>query len=184
MQGHEGKLPINVKVLFEGEEEVGGEAIADYVRKQKSKLKADFALVCDTELFAARSADPVRGLARAGLHRDRSRGREDRPALRRLRRRGAQSIFRAHRNHRQNERCEGQDSDPRFLQRRESAQQGRTEDLEEACRSTKSTIARPKSARPCSPASRDSRCCIAPGRGLRWKSTACPAASPLRARRR
>jgi acetylornithine deacetylase/succinyl-diaminopimelate desuccinylase-like protein len=52
MQGHGGKLPINVKVIFEGEEEVGGEAISDYVRKQKAKLKADFALVCDTELFA------------------------------------------------------------------------------------------------------------------------------------
>src|SRR6202161_3541725 len=47
-----GKLPINVKVIFEGEEEVGGESIAEYVRKQKEKLKADFALVCDTELFA------------------------------------------------------------------------------------------------------------------------------------
>jgi len=52
MQANGGKLPINVKVIFEGEEEVGGEAIADYVRKQKAKLKADFALVCDTELFA------------------------------------------------------------------------------------------------------------------------------------
>jgi acetylornithine deacetylase/succinyl-diaminopimelate desuccinylase-like protein len=38
--------------MFEGEEEVGGESIAEYVRKQKAKLKADFALVCDTELFA------------------------------------------------------------------------------------------------------------------------------------
>jgi acetylornithine deacetylase/succinyl-diaminopimelate desuccinylase-like protein len=47
-----GKLPINVKVLFEGEEEVGGEAIAEYIRKESKKLKADFALVCDTELFA------------------------------------------------------------------------------------------------------------------------------------
>lgn len=52
MQAHGGKLPINVKVIFEGEEEVGGEAIAEYVRKEKKKLKADFALVCDTELFA------------------------------------------------------------------------------------------------------------------------------------
>jgi acetylornithine deacetylase/succinyl-diaminopimelate desuccinylase-like protein len=51
-QANDGKLPINVKVIFEGEEEVGGEAIAEYVRKQKAKLKADFALVCDTELFA------------------------------------------------------------------------------------------------------------------------------------
>ena len=47
-----GKLPLNVKVIFEGEEEVGGESIAEYIRKQKTKLKADFALVCDTELFA------------------------------------------------------------------------------------------------------------------------------------
>jgi acetylornithine deacetylase/succinyl-diaminopimelate desuccinylase-like protein len=53
MRGHGGKLPINVKFIIEGEEEVGGESIAAYVRKQKQKLKADFALVCDTELFAA-----------------------------------------------------------------------------------------------------------------------------------
>ncbi|HEX8815835.1 MAG TPA: dipeptidase [Terriglobales bacterium] len=51
-KAHNGQLPINVKVIFEGEEEVGGESIAEYVRKQKAKLKADFALVCDTELFA------------------------------------------------------------------------------------------------------------------------------------
>src|ERR1700680_3388245 len=52
MQTGGGKLPLNVKIIFEGEEEVGGEAIAEYIRKQKVKLKADFALVCDTELFA------------------------------------------------------------------------------------------------------------------------------------
>src|SRR5215469_6509422 len=52
MKAHDGKLPLNVKIIFEGEEEVGGESIAEYVRKQKQKLKADFALVCDTELFA------------------------------------------------------------------------------------------------------------------------------------
>src|SRR5437763_15936456 len=53
MKGHAGQIPINVKFIIEGEEEVSGESIADYVRKQKAKLKADFALVCDTELFAA-----------------------------------------------------------------------------------------------------------------------------------
>ena len=52
MKGHSGALPLNVKVIVEGEEEVGGESIAAYVRKEKAKLKADFALVCDTELFA------------------------------------------------------------------------------------------------------------------------------------
>src|SRR5882762_161449 len=52
MKGHGGKLPLNVKLIIEGEEEVGGESIAAYVRKEKAKLQADFALVCDTELFA------------------------------------------------------------------------------------------------------------------------------------
>jgi len=52
MQSGAGRLPINVKVIFEGEEEVGGESISAYLPKQKAKLKADFALVCDTELFA------------------------------------------------------------------------------------------------------------------------------------
>jgi acetylornithine deacetylase/succinyl-diaminopimelate desuccinylase-like protein len=52
MKGHGGKLPLNVKFIIEGEEEVGGESIAAYLRKEKARLKADFALVCDTELFA------------------------------------------------------------------------------------------------------------------------------------
>ncbi|HUX45603.1 MAG TPA: dipeptidase [Terracidiphilus sp.] len=47
-----GKLPLNVRVLMEGEEEMGGEGIAEYVASKPADLKADFALVCDTELFA------------------------------------------------------------------------------------------------------------------------------------
>ena len=47
-----GKLPLNVRVLFEGEEEVGGEGIAKFVASKPPELKADFALVSDTELFA------------------------------------------------------------------------------------------------------------------------------------
>ena len=45
-------LPLNVRVLFEGEEEVGGEGIAAYVASKPPELQADFALVSDTELFA------------------------------------------------------------------------------------------------------------------------------------
>ena len=45
-------LPVNVRVLLEGEEEVGGEGIAAYVASKPAELKADFALVSDTELFA------------------------------------------------------------------------------------------------------------------------------------
>jgi len=48
----EGKLPINVKFLIEGEEEVGGEHIDEYVEAHPDRLKCDAALVCDTELFA------------------------------------------------------------------------------------------------------------------------------------
>ena len=47
-----GTLPVNVKFLLEGEEEVGGESISRYVPEHKEKLKAEVALVSDTELFA------------------------------------------------------------------------------------------------------------------------------------
>jgi acetylornithine deacetylase/succinyl-diaminopimelate desuccinylase-like protein len=47
-----GKLPVNVKFLVEGEEEVGGESLSSFVPEHKEKLKADVALVSDTELFA------------------------------------------------------------------------------------------------------------------------------------
>ena len=47
-----GKLPVNVRVIIEGEEEVGGEGIAAFVREHGDQLKADVALVSDTEMFA------------------------------------------------------------------------------------------------------------------------------------
>ena len=47
-----GTLPVNVRVILEGEEEVGGEGIAAFVREHPEALKADFALVSDTEMFA------------------------------------------------------------------------------------------------------------------------------------
>lgn len=47
-----GDLPVNLKFLIEGEEEVGGASIADYVAKHPEKLKADVALVSDTNMYA------------------------------------------------------------------------------------------------------------------------------------
>lgn len=47
-----GTMPLNIKVLIEGEEEVGGASIAKYVAENKQKLKADVALVSDTALYA------------------------------------------------------------------------------------------------------------------------------------
>jgi acetylornithine deacetylase/succinyl-diaminopimelate desuccinylase-like protein len=48
----DGKLPVNVRLLFEGEEETGGEAVEKFVHQHGERLTADVALICDTELFA------------------------------------------------------------------------------------------------------------------------------------
>jgi acetylornithine deacetylase/succinyl-diaminopimelate desuccinylase-like protein len=47
-----GTLPVNLKFLIEGEEEIGGESVAKYVAENPGKLKADVALVSDTALYA------------------------------------------------------------------------------------------------------------------------------------
>ena len=52
MKAGNGKLPVNVRLIIEGEEEVGGESIAKFVREHPQRLKADVALISDTELFA------------------------------------------------------------------------------------------------------------------------------------
>jgi acetylornithine deacetylase/succinyl-diaminopimelate desuccinylase-like protein len=48
----DGKLPVNVKFLIEGEEETGGEHIEAYVKSKPARLHADAAVICDTEMFA------------------------------------------------------------------------------------------------------------------------------------
>ena len=52
LQKVNGKFPINVKVLIEGEEEVGSVSLWDYVQKNKDKLKADALVVSDTSMLA------------------------------------------------------------------------------------------------------------------------------------
>ncbi len=47
-----GALPVNVKFLIEGEEEIGGASIAKYVAENPAKLRADVALVSDTAMYA------------------------------------------------------------------------------------------------------------------------------------
>lgn len=48
----EGNLPCNVKVMFEGEEEVGSENLGTFVQQNKEKLKADIILISDTSIIA------------------------------------------------------------------------------------------------------------------------------------
>ncbi|GAB1422201.1 dipeptidase [Anaerolineales bacterium] len=46
----EGRLPVNVKFIIEGEEESGGGSIAAYVKEQGERLSADVCLVSDTSM--------------------------------------------------------------------------------------------------------------------------------------
>lgn len=46
-----GKLPINVKVMIEGEEEVGSVSLWDFVKQNRERLKADALVVSDTSML-------------------------------------------------------------------------------------------------------------------------------------
>lgn len=48
----EGKLPINVKYLIEGEEEVGSEHLEQFIADNKAHLKCDCVVVSDSSQFA------------------------------------------------------------------------------------------------------------------------------------
>ena len=48
----EGSLPLNVKVIIEGEEEVGSVSLWDFVLKNKELLRADALVVSDTAMLA------------------------------------------------------------------------------------------------------------------------------------
>lgn len=47
-----GRLPVNVRFLIEGEEEVGSLSVRRYIAANAQQLKADVALVSDTPLYA------------------------------------------------------------------------------------------------------------------------------------
>lgn len=47
-----GSLPVNLKLLIEGEEEIGSENLEPFVKKHKELLKADIVLISDTSMFA------------------------------------------------------------------------------------------------------------------------------------
>jgi acetylornithine deacetylase/succinyl-diaminopimelate desuccinylase-like protein len=47
-----GQLPVNIRFLIEGEEEVGGASIARFVAENPERLSADVALVSDTAMYS------------------------------------------------------------------------------------------------------------------------------------
>ncbi|HUF77729.1 MAG TPA: dipeptidase [Thermoanaerobaculia bacterium] len=63
MLAERGRLPVNVKLLVEGEEESGGAAIERYVREDGgSRLAADCVVVSDTSMYAPGQPSLIYGL--------------------------------------------------------------------------------------------------------------------------
>jgi acetylornithine deacetylase/succinyl-diaminopimelate desuccinylase-like protein len=58
----DGALPINIKILLEGEEEAGGASIAKYVEEHPDQLCADGVLICDTHMVHHEQPSLVTGL--------------------------------------------------------------------------------------------------------------------------
>ncbi len=46
-----GKLPVNLKVIFEGEEEIGSVNLHKFLKAQKELLKADYVVISDTSMY-------------------------------------------------------------------------------------------------------------------------------------
>jgi acetylornithine deacetylase/succinyl-diaminopimelate desuccinylase-like protein len=47
-----GRLPVNIKVIFEGEEEVGSATLDEFVRSHREALRADVVVISDSAMFA------------------------------------------------------------------------------------------------------------------------------------
>lgn len=58
----EGKLPLNVKVCIEGEEEIGSENLYEILHNKKEQFKADFAVISDSGMVAKNQPTILYGL--------------------------------------------------------------------------------------------------------------------------
>jgi len=70
MQAHGGKLPINVKVIFEGEEEVGGRSDRRVCQEAESEVESGFRAGLRYGTVRAEYSHAVRRPARVGVHGD------------------------------------------------------------------------------------------------------------------
>jgi acetylornithine deacetylase/succinyl-diaminopimelate desuccinylase-like protein len=47
-----GRLPVNMKIILEGEHEVGSVNLDDFIRGRKDELAADVVVISDSAMFA------------------------------------------------------------------------------------------------------------------------------------
>ncbi len=59
---HDGRLPVNVKFIIEGEEEMGGPSLSAFIPEHRELLSADVALVSDTAMVSPTQPSIVYGL--------------------------------------------------------------------------------------------------------------------------
>ena len=94
------ELPVNVKFIIEGEEECGGHSIYEYTEQNPEKLACDAVVISDTTLYNADHAGRLLLAEGPLLHGDPSDRPRHGPALRQLRRHGAEPGQRHRRDHR------------------------------------------------------------------------------------
>ena len=121
-----GKLPVNLKFVIEGEEEVGSNNLDDFLDRPPRRLECDVAVISDTSQYAAgipAITYGLRGIIACEVHRH---GPEEGPAQRRLRRIGCQPGQRAGQDDRRTARRSGPHPDSGLLRRRVAADRRRT----------------------------------------------------------
>jgi len=57
-----GRIPVNLRVVIEGEEEVGSAHLADFLRENEDRLECDAVLLSDTEMWSKELPTLVTGL--------------------------------------------------------------------------------------------------------------------------
>jgi acetylornithine deacetylase/succinyl-diaminopimelate desuccinylase-like protein len=58
----EGRLPVNIKFMIEGEEEIGSPHLAEFIAEHREQLAADLALVSDSHILGPNQPSIVYGL--------------------------------------------------------------------------------------------------------------------------
>ncbi len=86
-----GNLPVNMKFLIEGEEEVGSANLDNFIKAHKELLKADVVVISDSPMFDRGIPVDLLRPARPRLLPDRHARQQVRPPFRLVRRRGGQS---------------------------------------------------------------------------------------------